>query len=1047
MMNDNRRILLDFHGKVAVITGAARGLGREYALLLASRGASIIVNDLGGDRDGTGKSSAADLVVNEIRQRGGQAVADYNSVEEGEKIVQTAIDNFGRIDILINNAGILRDKSMMKMTPEDFDLVHRVHLRGSFLTTKAAWPYFRQQNYGRIIMTASPSGIYGNFGQANYSSAKLGLLALAKTLAIEGSKYDIKCNTIVPVAASRLTEDLLPEDIFNLLQPSCVAPMVGYLCHESCPTNGDVIEAAGGYFGRYQWQRSRGKVFTDTNQITIEDIQNNWQQITGMSEGYSNPTSMEDHTVLLMTQLRSGEDINESITNQSQPDRVYIDLTVEDAILYALSVGVSTEEPNHLRYLYENDENFSVLPSLATTISLNAVYQSNILDQAIRQYGLEDNLMRTLHGEQYLRIYRQIPCPSRLACETKILDVLDKGSAGALIIIEVTTYDDGNSPLFYNQLSFFMIGSGNFGGKRHSEISHIITTENVPNDRSVADWIITQQTTDNQAAIFRLCGDKNPLHIDSNFSKIAGFNQPILHGLCALGFACRHILAVYADYDCRYFDSIKVRFTGTIRPGQTIETRTWKSSSFDQENLVRIHFECFVRETGSKIISSSFVDLKTPLPSPKMAISSANIKIAPGNENNESSSSDHFICKVDRIFDEKIRPRIAKHSELIPLINTVCQFNITKQGKLASVWILDMKNGNGEVYYGARPNLMAECTLTVEDDALVEIFEGRDEPMLAFIGGRLQVSGNITAAQKLQQLWSEDEPITPIDDNEHQQQNDNNKTDDEDDELLRSIPTTGLKSDIMFTIIRNRMHEEPEIMKRLTASYQFNILLNGEPKTIWSAENKTNPGGCVYNKPFMNGKPDCMLTAEDDDLIKLMFGKLNPQRAFMMGKLKVKGNILLLQRLYSLWLELQKMGKTPELPFIVDLMSKTDLKPGIRSEMMIVELIQRLIRLPYLCKEIRTLIGFEIFKDGEIVAEYQLDFGKNDRTGVFDRGLPEIKPFTIMTATDDDFVRLTYHRFTLEQAIESGRIKIRGDHSIIPKISIIFKTPTSRVKL
>ena len=170
------------------------------------------------------------------------------------------------------------------------------------------------------------------------------------------------------------------------------------------------------------------------------------------------------------------------------------------------------------------------------------------------------------------------------------------------------------------------------------------------------------------------------------FNKKKGFNQPILHGLCALGFACRHILAVYADYDCRYFDSIKVRFTGTIRPGQTIETRTWKSSSFDQENLVRIHFECFVRETGSKIISSSFVDLKTPLPSPKMAISSANIKIAPGNKNHESSSSDHFICKVDRIFDEKIRPRIAKHSELIPLINTVCQFNITKQGKLASVW-------------------------------------------------------------------------------------------------------------------------------------------------------------------------------------------------------------------------------------------------------------------------------------------------------------------------------------------------------------------------
>lgn len=1041
-------MLLNFHGKVAIITGAARGLGREYALLLASRGAAIIVNDLGGGRDGTGKSfAAADSVVKEIQERGGQAVADYNSVEEGEKIVQTAIDNFGRIDILINNAGILRDKSLMKMTAEDFDLVHRVHLRGSFLTTKAAWPYFRQQNYGRIIMTASPSGIYGNFGQANYSSAKLGLLALAKTLAIEGSKYDIKCNTIVPVAASRLTEDLLPEEIFNLLKPSCVAPMVGYLCHESCQANGEVIEAAGGYFGRYQWQRSKGKIFIDTDRITIEDIHNNWSQITDMSNGSTNPTGMEDHTVLLMTQLR-GDDIPEPISTNSetQSDRVYINLTVEDAILYALSVGVSTEEPNHLRYLYENDENFSILPSMATTISLNAVYRSNILEKVIEQYKLEDNLMRTLHGEQYLRIYEQITrLPITLACETKILDVLDKGSSGALIIIEVTTFDN-NLPIFYNQLSFFMIGSGNFGGKRHTEIPAIITTENVPNDRP-PDWIIAQPTTNDQAAMFRLCGDKNPLHIDSNFSKIAGFNQPILHGLCALGFATRHIVAVYADYDCHYFDSIKVRFTGTIKPGQTIETLVWKSDidSFNDQNIVRIHFECFVRETGVKIISSSFVDLKTPLPkSPKMAdFSSDKIVIAPGTD---------IDCKVNRIFDEKIRPRIAKHSELIPLINTVCQFNITRQGKLVSVWILDLKNGNGEVYHGPRSDLPVECILTVEDDALVDIFEGRDEPMLAFIGGRLQVSGNITAAQKLQQLWSEDEPITPMSDHQqskdnHPVANNNDDNDQDDEELLRSIPTTGLKSDIMFTIIRNRMHEEPEIMKRLTASYQFNILLNGQPKTVWSAENKTNPTGCVYNKPFMNGKPDCMLTAEDDDLIKLMFGKLNPQRAFMMGKLKVKGNILLLQRLYSLWLELQKMGKTPELPFITDLMSKTDLKPGLRSEMMIVELIQRLIRLPYLCKEIPTLIGFEIFKDGQVAAEYKLDFGKNDRTGVFDRGLPESESFAIMTMTDNDFVRLTYHRFTLEQACKSGRVKIRGDHSIIPKISIIFKTPTSRVKL
>jgi len=162
---------LRFDGRVAVVTGAARGLGREYALLLASRGAALVINDLGGNRSGEGNStSAADDVVNEIRSKGGKAVADYNSVEDGEKIIKTAIDSFGRIDIVINNAGILRDKSFAKLSDQDWDLVHRVHLRGACMVTRAAWPYFQKQKYGRIIMTTSPAGIYGNFGQTNYSS-------------------------------------------------------------------------------------------------------------------------------------------------------------------------------------------------------------------------------------------------------------------------------------------------------------------------------------------------------------------------------------------------------------------------------------------------------------------------------------------------------------------------------------------------------------------------------------------------------------------------------------------------------------------------------------------------------------------------------------------------------------------------------------------------------------------------------------------------------------------------------------------------------------
>src|SRR5262249_49064245 len=193
-------------GRVAIVTGAGGGLGRSHALLLASRGARVVVNDLGGSHTGEGKSaSAADKVVAEIKAAGGEAIASYDSVEDGDKIVKTAIDAWGRLDILINNAGILRDVSFVKMTPQDWDLVYKVHVAGAFRCTHAAWPHMRDAKYGRVIMTSSAAGIYGNFGQANYAMAKLGTHGLAQTLAIEGKKYNVLVNTIAPIAGSRMT--------------------------------------------------------------------------------------------------------------------------------------------------------------------------------------------------------------------------------------------------------------------------------------------------------------------------------------------------------------------------------------------------------------------------------------------------------------------------------------------------------------------------------------------------------------------------------------------------------------------------------------------------------------------------------------------------------------------------------------------------------------------------------------------------------------------------------------------------------------------------
>jgi len=231
---------LRYDGRVAVVTGAGAGLGREYALLFAERGAKVVVNDLGGSHAGEGASQrAADVVVDEIRKAGGEAVADYNSVIDGAKVIETAIKAFGRVDILVNNAGILRDRSLVKTSEQDWNLVNDVHLKGSFKCTQAAFPYMKKQNYGRIIMTSSNSGIYGNFGQANYSAAKMGLVGLANTVAIEGARNNVLCNVIVPTAASRMTEGILPDILFNELKPKLIAPVVAYLCHESCEDNGE----------------------------------------------------------------------------------------------------------------------------------------------------------------------------------------------------------------------------------------------------------------------------------------------------------------------------------------------------------------------------------------------------------------------------------------------------------------------------------------------------------------------------------------------------------------------------------------------------------------------------------------------------------------------------------------------------------------------------------------------------------------------------------------------------------------------------------------
>jgi len=271
--------------RVIVVTGAGGGLGREYALTLAGEGAAVVVNDLGGSRDGTGAGhSMADQVVGEITSAGGRAVANYDSVADAAgaaNIVKTALDEFGRIDGVVSNAGILRDGTFHKMTDEAWDSVLKVHLYGGYNVIRAAWPHFREQSFGRIVVATSTSGLFGNFGQANYSAAKLGLVGLINTLAQEGAKYNVKANALAPIAATRMTEDILPPEVFKKLTPEYVAPVVAYLCTEEVPDSGSIFIVGGGKVQRTALFQNKGITFDHVP--SIDEVASNWSTIDDLS--------------------------------------------------------------------------------------------------------------------------------------------------------------------------------------------------------------------------------------------------------------------------------------------------------------------------------------------------------------------------------------------------------------------------------------------------------------------------------------------------------------------------------------------------------------------------------------------------------------------------------------------------------------------------------------------------------------------------------------------------------------------------------------------
>jgi NAD(P)-dependent dehydrogenase (short-subunit alcohol dehydrogenase family) len=296
---------ISFEGRVAVVTGAGGGLGRAYALELARRGARVVVNDLGGACDGSGSSDSALEVIEEIAAAGGEAMANGASVTDEaqvEAMVAAARERWGGVHILINNAGILRDRSFAKMSVEDFRAVVDVHLIGSAICTKAVWETMREQAYGRILMTSSSTGLYGNFGQANYGAAKLGLAGLARTLHLEGAKYDIRVNTIAPTAATRMTEDIFPPELLGLFNPDNVVPAALYLVSQDAPTNA-IVGAGAGVVQAAYITLTPGYALPEGRR-TVEEVAANWDQVTDRTLEIV-PQSGAEQAMLILKTLQS----------------------------------------------------------------------------------------------------------------------------------------------------------------------------------------------------------------------------------------------------------------------------------------------------------------------------------------------------------------------------------------------------------------------------------------------------------------------------------------------------------------------------------------------------------------------------------------------------------------------------------------------------------------------------------------------------------------------------------------------------------------------
>ncbi len=1002
---------LRFDGKVAIVTGAGNGLGRTHALLLASRGAKVVVNDLGGGIDGGGKSSkTADVVVDEIKAAGGEAAANYDSVVDGDKIVQTAMDSFGRIDIVINNAGILRDSSFAKMSEDDWDIIYQVHVKGSYKVAAAAWPHMRDQKYGRMIMTASAAGIYGNFGQANYSMAKLGLTGFANTLALEGKGRNIFTNTIAPLAGSRLTETVLPEELTSALKPEYVSPLVAWLCHEDCEENGSLFEVGGGYFGKLRWERSAGKMYRLGRDITPDALKKSWKEITDFTES-TNPIDIASSMQPIMENIQAGE-------SKGGNDFIDVDLALgyefessdssydeRDLALYALGVGAG-EDPNNdsdLQLIYEmHGKGFKALPSYGVVPAVNQIIE--MAKQGKSAPGLNFGIDRLLHGEQYTELVRPLARHATLTHKSRVKSILDKGK-NAIVTYETKSYDQDGNLMITNELTAVIRGAGGWGGERGASEPVNIAPDRKP------DLEVEQKIDPNQALLYRLSGDSNPLHVDPNMAKVFGFDKPILHGLCTFGHATRHVInSCFPDADPRYFKSIKVRFADSVFPGETLTTQIWK----DGDN--RYVFTCKVKERDKVVISNAAIERFAEIPKAaakkKPAAAAAN---ASASVNLEPNSADVFTA---------ITSFVAADKNLAGQIQTIFQFKLTAPD---STYTVDLKNGAGSV--GVGETVKPECTLELSDSDFMDMCTGKADPQKLYFAGKLKISGNVMASQKLTFLQKLD-PQSVIDAAKARGGGAGGGASAEAAPASEEATTADV-----FVAMGDYVSRNAGEVTKIGVIYQFKIT---DPESVWTLDTKNGKGSVTEGE---TAKPECTLELSEADFLDMTQGKADPQKLYFAGKLKISGNVMASQKLTFL----QKID--PEQAKEAVLKARAEKASGGGSAPAKVVAKVKEPMAPVLFDKLEALVSGKGGGTAKVLASMQWNITGPDAVWAVDlrdgkgsvtKGELDDADATF-TISDDDLLSLAKGEATAKVLFQQGKLRVDGDITVAHRLDF-FKS-------